>query len=109
MQGKAKVANRDSVAVGAMSWRSQHVDMRTSPTLNCLEENCAVDTDVVERLEMKIAYLEAANGELSDVVYRQQKELEALRERMTSLVGRVEELHTKTREWTPAEEKPPHY
>jgi uncharacterized coiled-coil protein SlyX len=68
-----------------------------------------VDTDTIERLEMKIAFLEAANSELSDVVYRQQKELDALRDRMMSLVGRVDELQNKTREWTAAEEKPPHY
>jgi SlyX protein len=33
----------------------------------------------IEQIEIKIAYLEQANAELSDVVYRQQQELESLR------------------------------
>jgi uncharacterized coiled-coil protein SlyX len=65
--------------------------------------------ETLERLEIKIAFLEAANGELSDVVYRQQKEIDALRERMVSLLGQFEEFQTKQRDWTPQEEKPPHY
>ena len=65
--------------------------------------------DAIERLEMKVAFLEAANGELSDVIYRQQKEIDALRERMMSLLGQFEEFQTKQRDWTAEEEKPPHY
>jgi len=66
-------------------------------------------TDAIERLEVKIAYLESANSELSDVVFRQQKEIDALRDRLTMLTTRIEELRSKATDWTPEEEKPPHY
>jgi len=74
-----------------------------------ISECCTMHTDQLERLEIKVAFLESANSELSDVVYRQQKELEALRERMTALVDRFEEAQSKPPEWTAEEEKPPHY
>ena len=65
--------------------------------------------DAIERLEVKIAFLEAANVELSDTVYRQQRELDALRVRLLALAERFEEAQAKPREWTAVEEKPPHY
>jgi len=65
--------------------------------------------EIIERLEIKLAYLESANGELSDVVYRQQKEIDTLRERLNALLGRFEEAQAKISEWTAEEEKPPHY
>ena len=65
--------------------------------------------EAIERLEIKIAFLEAANVELSDAVYRQQKELDALRERIAQLVNRFDELANKPGEWTAEEEIPPHY
>ncbi len=68
-----------------------------------------MNEEAVERIEMRITYLEAANTELSDVVYRQQQEILELRERMGLLVNRFDELENKPRDWTAAEEKPPHY
>lgn len=65
--------------------------------------------ETIERLEMKVAYLEVANTELSDAVYRQQKELDALREHLATLVGRFDDAQNKTPEWTDEDEKPPHY
>ena len=49
--------------------------------------NCRMN-ESIERLELKLAFLERANQELSDVVYRQQQELEELRTRV-ALLGRV--------------------
>jgi SlyX protein len=66
-------------------------------------------SEAFERLETKIAFLEAANNELSDVIYRQQKELAALQQRLTALTSRFDEAQSKPPEWTAAEEKPPHY
>ena len=63
----------------------------------------------IERLELKIAYLERANNELSDVVYRQQLELDQLRARVASLVDRVEAIKDSPTQYTPEQEKPPHY
>ena len=58
---------------------------------------------------MKIAYLEQANQELSDVVYRQQGELDALRDRLKLLAARIEESAQTQRPYTEEEERPPHY
>ena len=65
--------------------------------------------EAIERLEVKIAFLEATNNELSDVLYRQQQELDALRGRLKSLADRFDEFQNKPREWAAADEKPPHY
>ncbi|HEX2492575.1 MAG TPA: SlyX family protein [Steroidobacter sp.] len=62
-----------------------------------------------ERLELKIAFLERANQELSDVVYRQQQELEALRANLSRLGERIEALKTGQTTYTLEQERPPHY
>jgi uncharacterized coiled-coil protein SlyX len=64
----------------------------------------------LERIELKIAFLERANNELSDVVYRQQQELAVLNEKVAALAGRLEAA--KAGEQMPyslEEERPPHY
>lgn len=66
--------------------------------------------DELERVELKIAYLERANNDLSDVVYRQQQELLALTQRVARLASRLDAM--KTEEGTAyslEEERPPHY
>jgi SlyX protein len=68
-----------------------------------------MNDEAIERIELRITYLEAANTELSDVVYRQQQEIVELRDRLGMLTSRFDELANKPREWTAAEEKPPHY
>ena len=45
--------------------------------------------DALERIETKIAFLESANAELSDVVFRQSREIEALRAQIQALAERV--------------------
>ena len=62
-----------------------------------------------ERLELKIAFLEQANQELSDVVYRQQKEIDALRAGLAELTGRLDSFKDEESSAAPAEERPPHY
>jgi SlyX protein len=68
-----------------------------------------VSTDALERLETKIAYLERANNELSDVVYRQHREIEALRARLESLAEHVSAMRPQEEGRTPEDERPPHY
>ncbi len=69
-----------------------------------------MSSDALERLETKIAYLERANIELSDVVYRQHREIDALRQRIESLAERLSALHSQDDEQrTPEDERPPHY
>lgn len=65
--------------------------------------------DEWERVELKIAYLERANSELSDVVYRQQLEIAALTEKVAWLASRLEAMKTETTLYTEAQERPPHY
>ncbi len=69
----------------------------------------AMNQELFERLELKIAYLERANHDLSDVVYRQQRELEELRARLIALAHRLDEATHQQRPCTEEEERPPHY
>jgi SlyX protein len=62
----------------------------------------------IEQLEVKIAYLEQANAELSDVVYRQGQELESLRTQLSELLRRLDALQTPALS-SPPDEIPPHY
>lgn len=67
--------------------------------------------DVAERfesLEIKVAHLERNNQELSDVIFRQQRELDELRTRLQQLGNRVESLATPDAAGDGVE-IPPHY
>lgn len=67
-------------------------------------------TEIIENLETKIAFLERANTELSDVVYRQKKEIDDLRDRLVGLATRLDAAQAESgRPYTLEEEKPPHY
>lgn len=63
----------------------------------------------IERLELKLAYLERANTELSDVVYRQQREFDELQQRFAALKDRLEVLANQPAAYAVVDEKPPHY
>lgn len=62
----------------------------------------------LEQIEIKIAYLEKANAELSDVVYQQRQELQSLRAQLSELLGRLDAAQAPTA-YSPEDEKPPHY
>jgi SlyX protein len=62
----------------------------------------------VEQLEFKVAHLEKAVQDLSDVLYRQQRELDALREHNRELTVQVQELEDRGADPNPVE-IPPHY
>ncbi len=68
-----------------------------------------MNDEMLERLELRIAYLERANTELSDVVYRQQQEIADLQERCLVLKDRLEALKATPTAYTAEDEKPPHY
>lgn len=68
-----------------------------------------MDQDALERLEMKLAFLERANAELSDVVYRQHKELEELRAGLRALGQKLDARQTLDPVPRPEDERPPHY
>lgn len=62
----------------------------------------------IESLEFKVAHLERALQELSDVLYRQQRELDALRDRAQELLQQVQSLEDRGADPTRVE-IPPHY
>lgn len=69
-----------------------------------------MNTDALEQVETKIAFLEHANAELSDVVTRQQRDIDTLRDQIAALAARIEALRES--DGTPRtaeEERPPHY
>ncbi len=63
----------------------------------------------LEQIEVKIAYLEQANAQLSDVVYQQRQEIESLRQRLVALTDRLESAQSPPTQYTAEDEKPPHY
>jgi SlyX protein len=68
-----------------------------------------LNDETIERLELKLAFLERANTELSDVVYRQQRQLDELQQRFAALKDRMEALASQPAAYSSADEKPPHY
>jgi SlyX protein len=62
----------------------------------------------VDTLEFKVAHLERALQELSDVLYRQQRELDSLRARNEQLLQQVQQLEDRGGDPSRVE-IPPHY
>ena len=65
-------------------------------------------TNRIEALEFKVAHLERALQELSDVMYRQQREIDGMLELNRQLRSQVEQLETRGADGTSVE-IPPHY
>lgn len=72
-------------------------------------DDANINQDVVERIELRIAYLERANNDLSEVVYRQQQEIDALRAEIAVVGGKLDTALTEQTVYTPEQERPPHY
>lgn len=68
-----------------------------------------MNADTVERLELKIAFLERGHQELSDALYAQQRELERLAARIEALLSRLTETEGGPQRFDPQAERPPHY
>ena len=66
-------------------------------------------TERLEQIEEKLAHLERAVNELSDVVARQQKELERALDRNQRLTEKLAALESDFGTSATAHEKPPHY
>jgi SlyX protein len=64
--------------------------------------------DSLERIQTKIAYLEQAMAELSDVVFRQHKEIQALDAQIKALKDRLAGASLDEAR-TIEQERPPHY
>jgi SlyX protein len=69
-----------------------------------------MNTEALEQVETKIAFLEQANAELSDVVTRQQRDIDALRDQIAALAARIQALReSDATPRTAEDERPPHY
>ena len=69
---------------------------------------CAM-TERIEAIEIKLAHLERAVTEISDVVARQQKELDRALDRNQRLMDKIAALESESTSSLTAHEKPPHY
>ena len=69
-----------------------------------------MDDDALEKIEIKLAFLERANNELSDVVFRQQRVIDALRAQVATLGAQMQvSQESDVTGRTPEDERPPHY
>ncbi len=66
-------------------------------------------TDRLETLEIKLAHLERAVAEISDVVARQQKDLDRALDRNQRLMEKIAAMESDFGASATAHEKPPHY
>lgn len=68
-----------------------------------------MNDEVLEQIQTKIAFLEKANADLSDVVFRQQLEIRALVARIEEVSERLAAAQSEERPRSAADERPPHY
>jgi len=68
-----------------------------------------MNDETLEQIQTKIAFLERANTDLSDVVYRQQQEIRALNARLKEVAERLDTGQAEERQRPPEDERPPHY
>jgi SlyX protein len=69
-----------------------------------------MNDEALERLESRLAFLEQANQDLSDVVFRQDREITALKAQLAALAARIAAGNAEEQTvYTPEQERPPHY
>ena len=68
-----------------------------------------MNEETLEQIQFKMAFLERANADLSDVVFRQQREIDALGRRIQDVSERLAAAVGEERERKAEEERPPHY
>jgi SlyX protein len=66
-------------------------------------------TQRLDAIEEKLAHLERAVAEISDVVARQQKQLDAALDRNQRLMEKISAIESDFGASATAHEKPPHY
>jgi SlyX protein len=66
-------------------------------------------TQRLDAIEEKLAHLERAVAEISDVVARQQKQLDAALDRNQRLMEKISAIESDFGPSATAHEKPPHY
>jgi uncharacterized coiled-coil protein SlyX len=68
-----------------------------------------MNDETLEQIQSKIAFLERASAELSDVVFRQHREIQALEAKVKSLSERLSSAQSDETPRTTDQERPPHY
>ena len=65
--------------------------------------------EALEQIQTKIAFLERAASELSDVVFRQHTEIQAIEAKLSVIADRLSRAESSADPRAAAEERPPHY
>ena len=68
-----------------------------------------MNDETLEQIQTKIAFLERASTELSDVVFRQHKEIQALEAKLKAVSDRSSGAQPDEGPRPPEQERPPHY
>jgi uncharacterized coiled-coil protein SlyX len=68
-----------------------------------------MNDETLEQIQTKIAFLERASAELSDVVFRQHLEIQALEAKLKAITDRLSGAHFDDGPRLPEQERPPHY
>ena len=68
-----------------------------------------MNDETLEQIQTKIAFLERSSAELSDVVFRQHKEIQALEAKLQAVSDRLSGAQSAETPRTPEQERPPHY
>lgn len=68
-----------------------------------------MNDDTLEQIQTKIAFLERTAHELSDVVFRQHKDIQALEAKLKEVSDRLNAVQSDQSPRPPEQELPPHY
>jgi uncharacterized coiled-coil protein SlyX len=68
-----------------------------------------MNDETLEQIQTKIAFLERAASELSDTVFRQHQEIQALQAKLDAVMDRLSAPQTDEGVRPPEHELPPHY
>ena len=74
-----------------------------------MSDGTPMNEEALEQIQTKIAFLEQANADLSDVVFRQQLEIRALGVRIQEVSARIAAAQPEERQRSADDERPPHY
>jgi uncharacterized coiled-coil protein SlyX len=68
-----------------------------------------MNEETVEQIQTKIAFLERAASELSDVVFRQHTEIQAIEAKLSAIFDRLSRAQSEGTPPAAEDERPPHY
>jgi uncharacterized coiled-coil protein SlyX len=68
-----------------------------------------MNDETLEQIQTKIAFLERAASDLSDTVFRQHREIQALEAKLKAVVDRLSGAQSDESVRPPDQERPPHY